>query len=90
MSRIHTPAVSWYSGLPTRLPTRSSGRSIPDAPLTKMPPWRDIREVKTGSATKGAGWLFSDRTYYDMDISATSNSRCRSIRKKVSSTGRRR
>ncbi len=55
-----------------------------------MPPWRDIREVKTGSATKGAGWLFSDRTYYDMDISATSNSRCRSIRKKVSSTGRRR
>jgi hypothetical protein len=53
-----------------------------------MPPWRNIREVKTGSATNGGSSRPSVAAYVDSDISATSNSRCRSMRKNVSSTGR--
>jgi hypothetical protein len=46
--------------------------------------------VYTGSATKGDGSALRDRTYEDSDISATSNSWWRIIRKNVSSTGSRR
>ena len=52
-----------------------------------MHEWRNTRDGKTGIATNGRfGWN-SDSTYDDSDISAASNSVCRSIRKNVSSTG---
>ena len=63
---------------------------MPESTLTKMPACRNCREVYTGSATNGGSSRSRDFTYEDIDISATSNSRCRSIRKKVSSTGSRR
>lgn len=92
MPRIHTQAVSWNSGVPTRLPRRSSGPVMPESAWQYSAPCRNMREVKTGRATKGEGSVPSprDRTYEESDISATSNSRCRIIRKKVSSTGSRR
>ena len=52
-----------------------------------MHEWRKYRDGKAGMAMNGRS-LASDTVYEDSDISATSNSRCRSIRKKVSSTGR--
>jgi hypothetical protein len=46
------------------------------------------RDRKTGIATNGGSSAKSDTTYEDSDISAISNSRWRSMRKNVSSTGR--
>jgi len=48
---------------------------------------RKKRDGNTGIAMKGWSGLKSDTVYDDSDISATSNSWCRSMRKKVSSTG---
>ncbi len=45
------------------------------------------REGNTGMATNGRGSRDIDTLYEDKDISATSNSLCRNMRKKVSSTG---
>jgi hypothetical protein len=53
-----------------------------------MHEWRKKRDGKTGIATNDRGSRNSDTVYDDSDISATSNSRCRIILKKVSSTGR--
>ena len=86
--RIHTCAVNLYSGLPTRLPIRSFGSRTPLFVETKIPLWRNDRDGKIGIAIKGGSSWNSDAVYYDRDISATSNSRYRSIRKKVSSTGK--
>ena len=55
MPRIHTQAVSWYSGLPTRFPIRSFGSRMPLWRLMKMQEWRKYREGKTGMATNGLG-----------------------------------
>jgi len=52
-----------------------------------MQEWRKKRDGKTGIATKGRSGLCKDTAYDDSDISAQSNSRCRNMRKKVSSTG---
>ena len=55
---------------------------------TKMHEWRKKRDGNTGIATNGRiGPRSSDTQYDDSDISATSNSRWRSMRKNVSSTG---
>jgi hypothetical protein len=54
----------------------------------KMQECRKNREGKMGMATKGRGSRNIDTVYDDSDISATSNSRCRIMRKNVSSTGR--
>ena len=53
MPRIHTAAVWRNSGTPTRLPSRSFGVRMPESVFTKMKPWRNMREGKMGSATKG-------------------------------------
>ena len=87
MPRIHTGAVIWYSGTPMRLPLRSSARRIPLFADTKMQECLKKREGNAGMATKGASFAFKDATYEDSDISEQSNSRLRSMRKKVSSTG---
>src|SRR5262249_31057365 len=49
---------------------------------------RKKRDGKTGIATNGGSGAKHDTTYDESDISATSNSRWRNIRKNVSSTGR--
>jgi hypothetical protein len=54
-----------------------------------MPWWRNARDGNTGMATRsGSGCVATCVTYEPSDISDASNSRCRSIRKNVSSTGR--
>ena len=55
-----------------------------------MPWWRNARDGKTGIATNGQSPAAKRVTNDASDISAASNSPWRSIRKKVSSTGRRR
>ena len=50
--------------------------------------WRKLREGKTGMAMKGCFSRISETLYEESDISAQSNSWLRSMRKKVSSTGR--
>ena len=52
IARIHTAVVIWYSGTPTRLPLRSSGRVIDDRLLTYSVSWRNDRDRKTGTPTK--------------------------------------
>jgi hypothetical protein len=52
MPRIQTGAVIWYSGTPTRLPTRSLGSRTPLFAETKMQECRKKRDGKTGIATK--------------------------------------
>ncbi len=52
-----------------------------------MQEWRKKRDGKTGIAMKFRFSLKSDTVYDESDISATSNSWCRSMRKNVSSTG---
>ena len=86
MPRIQTGAVIWYSGTPTRLPMRSFGSRMPLCAETKMHEWRKSRDGKTGIAMNGGSSRDSDTVYDESDISATSNSRCRSMRKNVSST----
>jgi hypothetical protein len=44
--------------------------------------WRNMRDGKIGIATNGRGSRNMDTVYDDSDISATSNSRLRSMRKK--------
>ena len=88
MPRIHTGAVIWYSGAPMRLPIRSFGSRMPGAGVDVDAEWRKKRDGKTGMATNGRGSRNIDTVYDDSDISATSNSRWRNIRKNVSSTGR--
>ena len=53
MPRSQTGAVIWYSGQPTRLPIRSFGVAMPALAFTKIAAWRNMREGKTGMATKG-------------------------------------
>jgi hypothetical protein len=72
--RIHTGAVIWYSGLPTRLPIRSFGSRTPLFADTKIEAWRNIRDGNTGIAIKGGSSRNSETVYDDKDISATSNS----------------
>ena len=74
MPRIHTGAVIWYSGVPTRLPIRSFGSRMPLAECTKMHEWRKDRDGKTGMATNRGSGFINDTVYEDSDISATSNS----------------
>jgi hypothetical protein len=52
MPRIHTPAVISYSGVPTTRPRSCSGAVIPESRLTKIDPWRNVREGKTGIAIR--------------------------------------
>ncbi len=52
-----------------------------------MHEWRKKRDGKTGIAMNGFSGLENDTAYDESDISATSNSLCRSMRKNVSSTG---
>ena len=52
-----------------------------------MHEWRKKRDGNTGIAMKGLSGFASDTEYEESDISATSNSWWRSIRKNVSSTG---
>jgi hypothetical protein len=52
-----------------------------------MHEWRKKREGNTGIATNGLSGLNKDTEYDESDISATSNSWWRNMRKKVSSTG---
>ena len=87
MPRIHTGAVIWYSGTPTRLPFRSSARRMPLFAEMKMHEWRKKREGKTGMAMNGGFSALSEAVYDESDISEASNSRLRIMRKKVSSTG---
>src|SRR6185503_8008021 len=87
MPRIHTGAVSWYSGTPTFRPTSCSGLVMPLLAETKMHEWRKQRDGNAGIAMKGGSFAPSDATYEESDISATSNSRKRAMRKNVSSTG---
>ena len=87
MPWIHTGAVIWYSGTPTRLPFRSSGFLMPLFAETKMQEWRKQREGKAGMAMNGGSARPSEATYEESDISEASNSAKRIIRKKVSSTG---
>src|SRR5436190_110835 len=37
--RVHSAAVCWYSGTPTRLPLRSAGCSTPASVRTRKPVW---------------------------------------------------
>ncbi len=55
---------------------------------TKMHEWRKKRDGNTGMAIKAGSSRMSETQYDDSDISAASNSRLRSMRKKVSSTKR--
>src|SRR6267378_872085 len=87
MPRIHTGAVIWYSGTPTRLPFKSSGRRMPLFAETKMHEWRKKRDGNTGIAMNGGAGALSDALYEESDISEASNSRSRIMRKNVSSTG---
>jgi hypothetical protein len=74
MPLIHTAAVIWYSGTPTRRPIRSFGCSIPESVLTKMNECRKNLEGKTGKAIN-RGWPLSlDIRYELMEHSAASNS----------------
>ena len=52
-----------------------------------MEAWRKKRDGNTGMAMKGRASECSDTVYEESDISATSNSLKRAMRKKVSSTG---
>ena len=85
MPRIHTFAVSWYSGQAKRFPRRSAGSRMPLRSFTQMFAWRNMRDGNTGIATNGSPLRF-DTQYDENDISATSNSRWRACRKNVSST----
>ena len=60
---------------------------MPARAWTKIDPCRKQRDGNTGMATNGRGSRWQVTQYDDSDISATSNSRWRSIRKNVSSTG---
>ncbi len=88
MPRIQTGAVIWYSGTPMRLPIRSLGSLMPLLADTKTQECRKNRDGNTGMAMKAGSSRCSDTVYDDSDNSAASNSRKRSMRKKVSSTGR--
>src|SRR5690242_5241235 len=87
MPRIQTGAVIWYSGTPTRLPIKSSGRRMALFDDTKMHECRKKRDGKTGMAMNGGLGEWSDAVYEESDISEASNSRPRIMRKNVSSTG---
>lgn len=54
MPRIHTAAVMWYLGTPTRWPARSRGSRMPASSPTKIDEWRKLNEGKTGMATGGS------------------------------------
>src|SRR4030042_2957325 len=73
--RIHTSAVSWYSGLPTRLPIRSFGSRMLLLADTKIEAWRNTRDGNTGIAINDGSFRKSETVYDDKDISAASNSR---------------
>lgn len=88
MPRIHTAAGIWYSGVPTFRPMRSFASEMPQPAFTKIQEWRNIRDGKTGMAMNGRAGVNSETTYEESDISATSNSWWRSMRKNASSTGR--
>jgi hypothetical protein len=60
---------------------------MPPRAETKMQECRKKRDGKAGIATNGRSSRPSDIAYEESDISAQSNSRCRSMRKNVSSTG---
>src|SRR3954462_4318775 len=98
MPRIHTGAVIWYSGTPTRLPLRSSGLRIPLFAETKMQEWRKKGDGETGRGRKerggkggrgveGGGGGGGEGVEGGGDIAEASNSRLRIMRKNVSSTG---
>src|SRR6267142_2665391 len=87
MPRIHTGALIWYSGTPTRLPFSSSGRRTPPLAEMKMHEWRKKRDGNAGIAMNGGFGALSDALYDESDISEASNSRERIMRKNVSSTG---
>ena len=52
--RIHTAAVMWYFGTPTRLPRRSLGSRMPALSPMKIDEWRNICDGKTGMAIIGS------------------------------------
>jgi hypothetical protein len=62
MPRIHTGAVIWYSGTPTRRPFSSPGLRMPLLAETKMHEWRKNRDGKAGSAMKGGSSPSSEAT----------------------------
>ena len=66
---------------------RSFGSRMPLLAFTYTHEWRKKRDGKIGIAMKFFWSLKSDTVYDESDISATSNSWWRSMRKKVSSTG---
>lgn len=83
-ARVHSAAVCWYSGTPTRLPFRSAGSRIPALALTYMPVWKNRRVVKTGMAVHVRSPLASATSREDSDSSEMSNSPNFSCRQNIS------
>src|SRR6266566_7387025 len=82
--RVHSAAVCWYSGTPTRRPFRSPGRSIPESLLTRISAWKNFLVVKIGRPTQRSSPFDLAIISEENDISETSKSAKRSCRQKSS------